>query len=688
MIFGDIMKKTLSILLSFVLLVSSLSLSFNVNAKDAYSDNSISRVCLHDPSVFKAENGSYYAVGSHLAMAKSNDLINWNSLDSSIDSVNYLTNSDKSWKENLAEPLSWTTNYQLAVGIPENEISYSNWANNIIYNKTMKKYCLYGCCSVWGTTVSVIWLAVSDSVEGPYEYVDSFVYSGITAYQKAQDKDYLDEGQKEYARIMDYSNTNMQELIDSGYMSESKILTNPSEPAYSFVDWNGYYTNIGPGGYPNAIDPTAFTDAMGEMWLVYGSFSGGCFVLKLDNETGLPDYSYMNKNSSYNIYFGKRISNTNDETEVTGEGPFIIYDKQSRYYYFFLTYGGLGAADGYNIREYRSKRPDGPYEDAAGNLATDFVNTGLKISGNYQLDSMKSAYLSPGHSSCLIDSDGKMYQAFHTRFTADNGFGHQVRIHQMARTSDGWAVLLPFEYQGEKLSAVSKSNIPGTYEYIDLNNMTQHKQTEDSPWSDIILPKQYITLKADGTITNIKDYSCSLTNSHLSSKSVSGKWSLSSSGINASFTIGGVNYNGVFAYQKDGSASGKKVLTFVAAGNDNSTIMGVKHTHTYKTTVTPATLKANGKTVKKCSVCKMTLSTTIYKPKTFKLSKTSYTYDGKAKKPSVTIKDTKGKTIAKSNYTVSYSSNKKVGTAKVKIKFKNNYKGSKTRTFKIKKKKK
>ena len=31
--------------------------------------------------------------------------------------------------------------------------------------------------------------------------------------------------------------------------------------------------------YPNAIDPTVFYDADGKMWMVYGSWSGGIFLL-------------------------------------------------------------------------------------------------------------------------------------------------------------------------------------------------------------------------------------------------------------------------------------------------------------------------------------------------------------------------------------------------------------------------
>ena len=74
---------------------------------------------------------------------------------------------------------------------------------------------------------------------------------------------------------------------------------------------------------------------------------------------------------------------------------------------------------------------------------------------------------------------------------------------------------------------------------------------------------------------------------------------------------------------------------------------------------------------------------TIRKVKSISLSSTKYTYNGKEKKPSVTIKDSKGNKIDKKNYTVKYSNNKKVGTGKVKIKFKGDYYGSYTKTFKI-----
>ena len=65
------------------------------------------------------------------------------------------------------------------------------------------------------------------------------------------------------------------------------------------------------------------------------------------------------------------------------------------------------------------------------------------------------------------------------------------------------------------------------------------------------------------------------------------------------------------------------------------------------------------------------------------LSKTSYVYSGKAKKP--TVKVVLGKTTLKkgTDYTVTYKNNKKVGKATVTIKGKGSYTGTISKTFKI-----
>ena len=102
-----------------------------------------------------------------------------------------------------------------------------------------------------------------------------------------------------------------------------------------------------------------------------------------------------------------------------------------------------------------------------------------------------------------------------------------------------------------------------------------------------------------------------------------------------------------------------------------------------KTTTVKATTSKNGSITKTCIVCGKETKTTIYYPKTITLSSTKYTYSGSEKKPKVSVKDSKGKTVSASNYSVKYSNNKKVGTAKAIITFSGNYSGSVTKTFKI-----
>ena len=63
--------------------------------------------------------------------------------------------------------------------------------------------------------------------------------------------------------------------------------------------------------------------------------------------------------------------------------------------------------------------------------------------------------------------------------------------------------------------------------------------------------------------------------------------------------------------------------------------------------LTPAKPGSNGKNVTMCSLCKTVLKQVkINAPKTVKLSKDHYSYDGKAKKPAIKVTDNKGKVIS------------------------------------------
>ena len=76
---------------------------------------------------------------------------------------------------------------------------------------------------------------------------------------------------------------------------------------------------------------------------------------------------------------------------------------------------------------------------------------------------------------------------------------------------------------------------------------------------------------------------------------------------------------------------------------------------------------------------------TYYKVNTIKLNKTAYTYNGKVQKPSVTVKDSKGKTLKNgTDYKISYPKGmKNVGKYTVKVTLKGNYSGSKSMTYNI-----
>ena len=113
--------------------------------------------------------------------------------------------------------------------------------------------------------------------------------------------------------------------------------------------------------------------------------------------------------------------------------------------------------------------------------------------------------------------------------------------------------------------------------------------------------------------------------------------------------------------------------------------------HKLGNVTTKATTSKNGKTDTKCSVCgRITRTSVIYYPKTVSLSSTSYAYNGKEHKPTVTVTDSKGKKLSASNYTLSYLNTsgktvtpKSVGAYTVRITFKGNYSGTVSKAFRI-----
>ncbi len=144
---------------------------------------------------------------------------------------------------------------------------------------------------------------------------------------------------------------------------------------------------------------------------------------------------------------------------------------------------------------------------------------------------------------------------------------------------------------------------------------------------------------------------------------------------------------GVFTYCGESNVSATKqsylALTYFKESVGNAAYEHKEHVAKNRTIA--ATTSEDGAVVADCKICGETYKTvkTIAKIKTVSLSSSSYTYNGSAKKPGVTVTDANGAKIASSSYSVSYSNNVKAGTATVTVTFKGDYSGTVKKTFKI-----
>lgn len=532
-------KKLVSCLLTMALATTAITVPPNKTdtAKAATATSSPSRVSVHDPSIMEATDGYYYVFGSFTEGAKSRDLINWTRFTNGYTTPGnvFFDNLDT----NLKKPFEWaghTSNTE--------DGTYHVWAPDVFWNKdyvnadgSTGAYMIYFCAtSNWYR--SVLAYGVSQNLEGPYTCVDTLIYSGF---------DNVSSGK------FSYTNTNIDELIADGTLKDGL-----NKDWFNDISYNTNYA-------PNAIDPTTFYDKDGKLWMVYGSWSGGIYVLELDPKTGAAKYPGTTSTTADGLtvdaYFGTHIGGRNHL--ASGEGPYILYDKESDYYYLYVSYDGLDVDEGYNMRLFRSKSPDGPYLDAAGNNYNDVsrtnrLDTGIKVMGNYKFSSNMYGYKAPGHNSAFIDSDGQRYLIYHTRFN-NRGPLHEVRVHQQFMNEEGWPVTAVFENKGDEISQTgySTNDIVGDYEFINHG-----KETDNSN----VRSPQNIKLNADGTISG----------------AITGTWTAKDGTYYMNAVIDGITYSGVFFLQYDESADCEKRMTFTAIGTNNQTIWGVrKDTYTF-----------------------------------------------------------------------------------------------------------
>ena len=435
-------------------------------------------VSVHDPSVFRA-GGYFYVIGSHMAMARSADLIEWVQVAAYVSDDNPLIYNMADFEEALT--FARTTTF---------------WAGDI---RPMPdgRFFMYYCTCEGSMPLSAMGLAIADHPEGP------FMNAGI------------------FLRSMG---------------------PNPSADG----------TNFNANYHPNAIDPHVFWDSQGDLWMVYGSFSGGIFIMRMDAATGFP---YPGQG------FGTRLMG-NYHARI--EGPYMLFSQSTGYYYLFVTFGGLYRTDGYNMRIARARHPEGPFYDARGNPMLEVRGTpgrifdddaiapyGTKIMGGYWFrqergERATTRYLSPGHNSAYFCADsGRYFLFFHTRFFHNHY--HQVRVHEMWLNEDGWFVVNPFRYDGGLPRSFAAEHVPGSWKLIN------HGQTINTT----SIASETVNFAADGTIYGAHN----------------GYWELAADGTTFNVTLNGTRFNGRLtrSYAAD---QGRWVMSFTAMCADGIALWG------------------------------------------------------------------------------------------------------------------
>ena len=513
------MKKYLYILLSALVPMSAVAYTLN-------------RVSVHDPSiVWEPVSQTYYIFGSHRASAKTTDMMNWTAFTAPWATA---TSTNATNSAALAEAIKWSKRGSTSYSVDGNM-----WAPDVIWNKAMNKWCMY--LSVNGDNwYSSIVLLTSDNIEGPYLYQDFVVMSGFHSGTSYKDTDL-----------------------------EKAIGTQASLPSRYAVG------NKWGNRYPNCIDPCVFYDENGKLWMSYGSWSGGIWMLELDENTGLRDYTidYPLTGSGDGItidpYFGKKIAGG---FYVSGEASYIEYI--GGYYYLFVTYGGLAAGGvptdynngGYQMRVFRSENPDGPFIDSRNNSAvfsSYLLNFGPKENDNNRGENIFGAYTSwgnqakgnlgersQGHNSIIAAEDGRTYLVYHTRF--QNWLeSHQVRVHQVFQSKNGWLVVAPFEYTGEEVKSadiattqqIATDRIPGKYKLLIHEYKLDHTKKAAAEPVDI-------ELTTDGNITG----------------KYTGTWKVEAGTSYVTLKIGSTYYHGVMVEQTlEPSTTKAPAFTAVAA---------------------------------------------------------------------------------------------------------------------------
>ena len=133
---GAIVLSTALALSTATTSLPSLSLFNNESVAKAASvthvTTSPTRVSVHDPSITKSSDGTYYVYGSHTAAAKSTDLVNWTKLSNDLNAGDSTSATNNfvfgNMPENLKKPFKWAGDHD------EDASFYNVWAPDVFWN--------------------------------------------------------------------------------------------------------------------------------------------------------------------------------------------------------------------------------------------------------------------------------------------------------------------------------------------------------------------------------------------------------------------------------------------------------------------------------------------------------------------------------------------------------------------------
>ncbi|HWX19169.1 MAG TPA: LamG-like jellyroll fold domain-containing protein [Candidatus Binatia bacterium] len=196
----------------------------------------------------------------------------------------------------------------------------------------------------------------------------------------------------------------------------------PSDPSYHWTDQGPVITSTNGSPY-NTIDPSFTWDNSGNLWMAFGSYWSGIYLVQLDPVTGL---RISPNSTTYQLAYDSSI-----------EASYLW--RRGGYYYLFVNWGSCcsGVNSTYNIRVGRSTSVTGPYLDRNG---VNMVNNGgtLFLQGT-------GKFTGPGHVGIL--SEGGV-QSFSYHYYDANSWAPQYGAYgspdfsfvPLSWTADDWPV--------------------------------------------------------------------------------------------------------------------------------------------------------------------------------------------------------------------------------------------------------